>query len=257
VATVLELTAGYQNFLVPVLTPGDGVCRVCKTSVIPGFAYCYQCNGQRRLLSHTADVVAPIALSVKGEQWAHELSGYKNSRSASVRGDLALRIGAVLWRWLDCHEACLRQRAGVATFPVVVPVPSTTGRPDHPLPHILRDVVKLTSDRVAEILTPNPRYPPGSRAAYDDRLLVSGSLRGEPVILIDDQWTSGGHAQSAASALKIAGSGPVAIVALGRHFDRTPDRPDFRAAADSYYRTARAQGWDWASCCLYPGHAGH
>jgi phosphoribosylpyrophosphate synthetase len=253
VATVLELTANYENFLIPVLTPREGVCKACKTSVLPGFSFCYQCNVHRRLLAHTADVVAPIALSVKGAQWAHELSSYKNSRSASVRDDLALRIGAVLWRWLDVHEVCLRQGSGVMTFPVVVPVPSTTGRPDHPLPRVLR-LVKVISDRVAEVLTPNPRYPPGSRSAYDDRFLVSGSLRGEPVILVDDQWTSGGHVQSAAAALKIAGSGPVAVVVLGRHFDLAPARADFREAAESYYWEARTQRWDWASCCLRAGH---
>ena len=73
-ATVSELTASYENFLVPVLTPRDGVCKVCKTSVLSGFAYSFQCNGHRRVLSRTADVVAPISLSVKGEQWAHQLS---------------------------------------------------------------------------------------------------------------------------------------------------------------------------------------
>ena len=255
-ATVLELTASYENFLIPVLTPREGVCKVCKTSILPGFTSCYQCNGHRRLLSHTADVVAPIALSVKGTQWAHELSSYKNSSRPSVRDDLALRIGAVLWRWLDAHEGCLRNASGVTAFPLVVPVPSTTGLPDHPLPHVLR-LVKVTSDRVAELLTPNPRYPPGSRSAYDDRFLVRGSLRGEPVILVDDQWTSGGHAQSAAAALKIAGSGPVAIVELGRHFDLARTKADFRLAAESYYREARAQRWDWASCCLRAEHVGH
>ncbi|MHB1430535.1 MAG: hypothetical protein ACYCVZ_00230 [Streptosporangiaceae bacterium] len=248
--TVLELTASYENFLVPVLTPREGVCAVCKTSVLPGYQYCYQCNWHRRDLSCTADVVAPIALSVKGGQWAHELSGYKNSRNQSVRDSLALSIGAVLWRWLDTHEACVREHAGVRAFPLVVPVPSTTGREHHPLAYILRRVVKLTSDRVTEILAPNTRYQPGSREARDDRFLVSGSLAGEPVLVIDDQWTSGGHAQSAAAAMKIAGSGPVAIVVLGRHFDRTPGRPDFQVAAEEYYRAARAQGWDWASCCL-------
>ena len=255
-ATVLELTASYENFLIPVLTPREGVCEVCKSSVLPGFTFCYQCYGHRRNLSHTADVVAPIALSVKGAQWAHVLSSYKNSRSASVRDDLALRIGAVLWRWLDTHEACLRNTAAAGAFPLVVPVPCTTGRPDHPLPHVLR-LVKVTSDRVAELLTPNPRYPAGSRYAYDDRFLVAGSLQGEPVIIVDDQWTSGGHAQSAAAALKIAGSGPVAIVALGRHFDLAPARADFRAAAELYYREARSQKWDWASCCLRAEQVGH
>ena len=118
--TVLELTARYENFLLPVLTPRPGVCEVCKTSVVPGYAVCYQCREQRRMLSHTADVVAPVALSVKGEQRAHELPGYKNSGRADVRESLAIQIGAVLWRWLDIHEACLKAAAGVAAFPLVV-----------------------------------------------------------------------------------------------------------------------------------------
>jgi hypothetical protein len=253
-ATVGELTSGYENFLVPVLTARDGVCKICKTSVVPGYIYCYQCNGHRRLLTHTADVVAPIALSVKGEQWAHELSSYKNSQNASVRESLALQIGAVLWRWLDSHETCLRDRAGAGRFSLVVPVPSTTDRQDHPLPRILRSIVKLTSDRTAEILAPNPRYPAGSREAYDDRFLVTRPLHGEPVLLVDDQWTSGGHIQSAAAAIKIAGSGPVAVVVFGRHFDRAWNRADLRTAAESYYQTARAQGWDWSACCLQAEH---
>ncbi len=109
-ATVGELTASYENFLVPVLAPRAGVCAVCKTSVLPGYDTCYQCKEHRRALSGTADVVAPVALSVKGGQWAHELSSYKNSPSASARGSLGLRIGAVLWRWLDASPRTLVTR---------------------------------------------------------------------------------------------------------------------------------------------------
>lgn len=76
-------------------------------------------------------------------------------------------------------------------------------------------------------------------------------------MLIDDQWTSGGHAQSAATALKLAGSEPVAVVSLGRHFDRRPDREDYREAAENCYRAAHTQGWSWTACCLCgpPGNA--
>ncbi len=256
-ATVGELTASYGNFLVPVLAPRSGVCTVCKTSVLPGYHTCYQCWDHTRNLSGTADVVAPIALSVKGGQWAHELSSYKNSPSMSARGSLALRIGAVLWRWLDAHEPCLRQGAGVAGFSLVLPVPSTTGRADHPLPRILRDIVKLTADRTAELLAPNPRYPPGSWEPGDDRFLVNGDLRGRPVLLVDDQWTSGARAQSAAAAVKLAGSGPVAVVVLGRHFGTDWSRADLREAAESYYQAARGQGWDWSTCCLCADAAAH
>src|ERR1035438_4149621 len=122
-ATVGEVTARYGNFLIPVLAPRDGVCAICKRDIRPGWSGCYQCSVQRGALSQTADAVAPIALSVKGEQWAYELSSYKNSPNPSVRASLAVRLGAVLWRWLDAHEPCVMQCARVKEFPLVVPVP--------------------------------------------------------------------------------------------------------------------------------------
>jgi len=45
-------------------------------------------------------------------------------------------------------------------------------------------------------------------------------LHGEPVLLIDDTWTTGASAQSAAACLKSAGAGPVASVVIGRHVNR-------------------------------------
>jgi orotate phosphoribosyltransferase len=46
-------------------------------------------------------------------------------------------------------------------------------------------------------------------------------LRDDPaVLLIDDTWTTGGNAQSAALALRAAGAAKVAAVVIGRHFDR-------------------------------------
>ena len=45
-------------------------------------------------------------------------------------------------------------------------------------------------------------------------------LASEPVLLIDDTWTTGANAQSAAAALKRAGAGPVAAVVIGRHLNR-------------------------------------
>lgn len=249
-ATVGEVTARYANFLLPILAPDDGVCVTCKSAVLPGWQRCYQCTAQRTALTRTADVVVPIALAVKHDQWAHELSGYKNSASESARTSLALRLGAVLWRWLERHETCLMTHAGVAEFPVVVAVPSTRDRIQHPLPRILKEITKPTSARYAELLVANPKYSPGSREAHDDRYVVSAKLSGQPVMVVDDQWTSGGHAQSAAAALKLAGSGPVAVVALGRHFDRRPQREEYREAAEHYYRAAQAQGWSWDVCCL-------
>jgi adenine/guanine phosphoribosyltransferase-like PRPP-binding protein len=41
-------------------------------------------------------------------------------------------------------------------------------------------------------------------------------------LLLDDTWTSGGTAQSAAVALKQAGARSVAVVVLGRHLPPAP-----------------------------------
>lgn len=144
------------------LTARDGVCAVCKKAILPGWNQCFQCNTHRTDLSYTADVVVPIALAVKRDQWAYELSSYKNSSSPAARYSLAIRLGAVLWRWLEHHESCVERYAGVTEFPLVTAVPSTRGRTDHPLPRILAEMIKPTSDRYTELLIPNPDYPPGA-----------------------------------------------------------------------------------------------
>jgi hypothetical protein len=52
------------------------------------------------------------------------------------------------------------------------------------------------------------------------------ALDGEPVLLIDDMWTTGASAQSAAAALKEAGAGVVAALVVGRHVNRDWGRND-------------------------------
>jgi hypothetical protein len=248
-ATVVEVTAPYGNVLVPIVGPDRDRCTVCKSVVNSGWSRCYQCNTQANALSFTADVVAPVSLSVKGGQWAYELSAYKNSSSLTARQTMEVRIGAVLWRWLDLHESHVAEAAGVERFSIVTSVPSTSGRVGHPLPRMLRSVVYPVSGRYYDLLAANPSYPSGSRQASDDRF-IAPPLQGQAILLIDDQWTSGGRMQSAAAALRIAGSGPVAVVALGRHFDPRPNGDVYFEAAQRYLQAANKQGWDWNRCCL-------
>ena len=69
-----------------------------------------------------------------------------------------------------------------------------------------------------------PAAPDRSRThvhAFDrDRYTSTVELNGQAVLLIDDMWTTGANAQSAAAALKHAGSGPVAAIVIGRHLNR-------------------------------------
>ena len=78
-----------------------------------------------------------------------------------------------------------------------------------------------------------------------NRYRATQAMTGHPaVLLVDDTWTTGGRAQSAAIALHDAGAARVAVVVLGRHFDR-----DF-GPGETYYQQAKARKFTWDTCCL-------
>ena len=247
-ATVGELSAPFENYLLPVLRAGEGVCQICHTSVTGGYAKCYPCHQASRILEARADAVSSVALSVAGEQFARDLSVYKNG-PASVRERLHFGLAAVAWRWLVKHEDCVADAVGVERFPVVTTVPTTSGRASHPLPRILGQLVGATSERYRELLRPNLAVEAGREARIDRFLPIADVPDGLPILVIDDTWTTGGHAQSAAAALKRAGAGRIGVVALGRHFRRGGEEP-YGPAAEAYYKRSRQLGWDWDKCPL-------
>jgi hypothetical protein len=252
VATVVELSEPYRNHLVPVLPPNPGVCAVCWTAVDPEFRLCFQCNAVRnRFRQGLADVVVPIALAVKREQLAHELWHYKYDVDPSVRSRLTIRLGAVLWRFLGQHEKHIAEAIGIPEFSIVTTVPGTRQREDnHPLEDIVGAIVGQTRDRYEPLLALGQEGTAPSHTLAADRYRAMRALKGDPaVLLVDDTWTTGGNAQSAALALHTAGAAKVATVVIGRHFDR-----DFRDC-ETYYQQAKAIRFTWDSCCLELGTA--
>lgn len=222
-ASVFELGEPYRNHLVPVLPPGSGVCAVCWTAVSPGFRLCYRCNKANGSFGQgLADVVVPVALAVKREQLAHELWHYKYDVDSHVRSRLTTRLGAVLWRFLGQHEMHIADAAGVREFDIVTTVPGTRPREGaHPLEYIVGTLVGQTKGRYEPLLAPGRGSPAAKHSLAADRYAATRPLlNGSAVLLVDDTWTTGGNAQSAALALRVAGAGKVAIVVIGRHFDR-------------------------------------
>jgi predicted amidophosphoribosyltransferase len=253
-ATVGEISGPYANYLLPVLPSSVSVCDTCHTNVTGGWSRCNQCNQAIRQLSEVADAVAPIALAVKGEQFAHELWAYKNSPRDAVRQRFQLGLAAVTWRWLANHEACIARAAGAARFTVVTSVPSARLRDGgHPLQHMLAIQIGATRERYENLLSPAPGVEQ-TREHDDRRYRTSRRLDGEDVLLVDDTWTTGAHAQSAASTLKLGGASTVGIMVIGRHFNRNPSEA-YRESAEAYYRQARETRWSWEVCCLEPPHA--
>lgn len=243
--SVVGLSARYANFLVHPLLPGPGVCQVCRGPANPGYPTCWPCHeAARTLRTGTADIVVPISLALKGEQYANELWRYKNA-AGPQRQYFRMGLAAVLWRFLALHEQCITERCAVPRFDTVTTVPSTGERTDHPLRTIVADMVGAVRGRHRDLLRATPQAAELGRTASATRYTAS-PLQGENVLLIDDTWTTGNHAQSAAAALRAAGAASVAVVVLGRHLNGEYGR------AAVHVEQARLRRYAWDVCPLRP-----
>ena len=235
--TVAELTELYTNFM---LGPraGPDVCETCF-NFTRGYRRCYACARGEAWL----DVVAPISYSVAHEQLHHALVRYKRL-TGEVARRLSVEVAAVLWRFLGHHECCVARAAGISEFELVTTVPSGDRARDehHPLRWIVGELVGPTRARHARLLR---------RSAADVKAREFDPAKYEPlheldgtsVLLIDDTWTTGANAQSAAATLKRAGAGKVAAVVVGRHLNREWHENDRRLRGIT-------RPFDWSRCAL-------
>jgi hypothetical protein len=218
--------------------PGPNVCRTCF-NFTDGFERCYACARNENWI----DVVAPISYSVAGEQLHLMLAGYKRSGGGVARV-LGIELAAMLWRYLERHELCIARRASVPGFPFVTTVPSgDPGRDEHhPLRWLVGELAVPTRARHERLLV-RSEVPVAGRRFHPGKFAPTRSLDDEPVLLIDDTWTTGASAQSAAAALKGAGAGAVATVVIGRHLNRGWHENDRRLRGIT-------RPFDWDRCAL-------
>lgn len=234
--TVAELSEPYGNFL---LGPrrGPDVCAFCF-NLTDGYGRCYACAHGGRWL----DAMVPISYSVAGEQLHHALAGYKRLAGEPGRR-MALGLAAVLWRFLALHETCVA-RAARAQFVVATSVPSSRRAPDEPhrLRHVASRLVAPLRDRYQPLLRlTDTAVAPHCFSPH--RYAADRDLSGMAVLLIDDTWTTGANAQSAAATLKAAGARTVAAVVIGRHVNRGWGRNDRRLRG-------LPRPFDWSRCAL-------
>ncbi len=235
--TVRELSALYENVL---LGPrrGPDVCGTCF-NFTAGYSPLLRLRARPRACSTRW---RPISYSVAREQLHHALASYKR-----LDGDVARRLGAILaailWRFLAEHETCLAHAAGDTSRlrPRHAPSRQATATRDEqpsPAPHRRR------------ARRPDPRPPPPAAATAASTAVpprtfsaakfeATTALKGQTVLLIDDTWTTGASAQSAAATLKAAGAGPIAAVVIGRHLNREWHENDRRLRG-----IARPFDWD-------------
>lgn len=244
--SIVELSDTLAGALRNMAAPGPGVCPICWTFHDPAFPQCVRCVGASQL-----DVVVPISYAPRGDQLALALRGYKDEHLYPTRYHHAMRLAAILWRFLIAHEGHVARASGADSFDVVTVVPSKTTQDDEARPGlrtIVGTVVEHTAPRFERLLRPTDAEMVG-RYFDPGRYATSRRLDGETVLLVDDTWVSGSSAQSAAAALRQAGAARVGCVVIGRWL-----KPSFGGewgTVGELYGKLPKQ-FDWSRCAAEP-----
>jgi hypothetical protein len=191
-----------------------GLCQLCRGPAWPGRERCYRCYRYGQCLPGLLpDVVVPVAYAAKGGHHATNLWRYKSRQPGAAEAGAALR--ALLLVFLRDHGSCVWRSARMPRPSHVAVVPSRRGRSGtHPLQRLAAPYLTLSWVRLGLARQDDP-----SAHDPDPSLFTSQRLAKASVLLLDDTWTTGASATSAAAALRLAGARSVAVVVLGRHLD--------------------------------------
>jgi hypothetical protein len=187
-------------------------CAVCAAPV-DGFSRCWRCEQNQRI-GGLADVVVPLTYAIGGTQSATMLWHYKDDPVRAVREQHSLIINWLLFLAISAHERCI---GAVAGMPVSrrVAIPSLSGRAgEHPFTALAR-WMNAVGDSLSLVASPGAMC---DRAVSGDKFVVRPGVRldGQHVLVLDDTWTTGSNAQSAAVALRRAGAERVSVMVVGR-----------------------------------------
>ena len=232
-----DLAAAQARYLTGPRPGLAGLCASCCGPAGTGRVRCYQCDLHWQCAPGSlADLVVPVAYAAKGGPHAQNLWRYKSGRDGqgrdgagpdwvgpdwvgrdSVGRETSAAAGAALRAlllvFLREHGHCLWRGAPGGRPSHLAVVPSGRGRSGtHPLRGLLGG--SLTLPWAGLTNRPAARHPVRE---LDPERFAAPRLPGARVLLLDDTWTSGASAQSAAMALRLAGARWVAVVVLGRH----------------------------------------
>lgn len=240
--SVHEWTEPLARWCHPVPGRGPGTCPVCRGCPGPGWTLCWSCARVLAQVSRPCRQVVPVTLYRVGTPLHAILRCYKDTASSAARRRHATTVAALLGRHLFDHGRCLG--GGRRPWDVITVVPSTSGGAgDHPMVAALSLVPWLASQHRALLARTGAGL--GHLRAADDAFAVTRPVAGWRVVVVDDTYTSGARAQSAASALALAGATVVAVVPVGRLID-----PSWRPHRASWWNERSRETYSFSRCCL-------
>ncbi len=227
----------------PVPPSGTGVCALCHGCPRSGFSTCWSCDRVAAQLGWVCRLVVPVSLYVIPSPLHACLRRYKDAAREASRLRAATTVATLLGSFLQDHGDCIRAEAGTG-WDYLSSVPSSAGRPGtHPLQAALGQVAWLAAQH-RPILARGPGRL-GHTTASARGFSATRPVSGDRILVVDDTFTSGARAQSAAAALHLAGAQVVAIVPVGRVIN-----PAHGPHVASYWRAQSGSPFHAGRCCL-------
>jgi hypothetical protein len=217
-----RLVAEVGGYLRNVVREPGVTCAVCTAPIKPAFELCLRCHrDQCQFGDDLADLVVPLCYAIRGGQSGYLMHSYKDLEAPARHNQTLLSV--LLLAGLDLHGECIERRLGhhVDVW-AVVPSVRTDRTGEHPL-HVVAKRAGLALPVIE--LVAGERGDPEHRATSASRFMIAANshVQGRHVLLVEDTWTSGGNAQSAALTLRREGAMSVTIVALARWLN--PEEP--------------------------------
>lgn len=220
-----------------VVPPGtyEGVCPWCQGLLAGRDAMCFNCEDNARALDGVVQPIVPISLYSKPSQLRDWLTFYKDDGDVMADPAAGRAIATILERFFSENQEWL---TGLRASGAIV-VPSTLRPPPHPLAVLLQQRGSLPFDvtyglqRTAASL--------GHNQPNKDAFIATEGLRGRRILLLDDVYTSGARAQSAAYALRQVGAEVAALCVIGRRYN-----PGYSEESGRVFARQSAERFSWS-----------
>lgn len=215
---------------------GKEVCANCRSWRSEKFAVCWNCQSAIDRFGVATPVLA-VSLYSKPSQLRDWLTHYKEGRGGVIY-DYGDSLREVISDFLLAYGAAIHEDFGPIDYAAPIPsggsaegAVSDLFKPSAPLLAPLRPTLEFEPEATAKSGTHDHSW-----------FKVTRSVQGDRVVLVDDVYTSGARAQSAAAALRRSGAEVKLAFVTGRRIN-----PDFTREARRLWQRQVALGYDLAA----------
>ena len=220
-------------FVLPPL-PNTRICPWCRGLLDSRDRSCFNCEENATALDGRVQSIMPISLYAKPSPLRDWLTFYKDDGEVLADENAGEAIESILRRFFATNARWLEDLA--ADYAIVVP--STLRPPPHPLAVLLQRAGVLPFDLHFGLrrTTAQLGHNRPSKTAFE----AADQLAGKRILLLDDVYTSGARAQSAAFTLRDAGAEVAALCIVGRRYN-----PAYSIETADVYAQQAAMPFSW------------